>query len=241
MLHTLTPYLPLIGIPLVVIGFALRFNPVLVVTVSGIITGLVSGLSFDKILFVLGDSFLKARPLALFVLALPIIGLLERHGLKEHAQQWIGKMKAATTGRILLLYLFIRETAAAFGLKDLGGHAQMVRPLIAPMAEGAAENLYGDLPTAIREKIRAHAAAVDNIGVFFGEDIFLAFGAVILMSTFLEQNGYHVEPLRIGLWAIPTAICAFFIHGFRLWRFDRTLHREIAAHRAQVCPPEPLP
>ena len=35
-----TTLLPLIGIPIVVIGFALRFNPLLVVVVAGLATGL---------------------------------------------------------------------------------------------------------------------------------------------------------------------------------------------------------
>ena len=38
-------YWPLIGILLVVIGFALKFNPMLVVTVSAIVTGLIAGMA----------------------------------------------------------------------------------------------------------------------------------------------------------------------------------------------------
>ena len=37
-------YLPLLGILLVVIGFALRMNPMLVVTASAIVTGLLAGM-----------------------------------------------------------------------------------------------------------------------------------------------------------------------------------------------------
>jgi hypothetical protein len=33
------------------------------------------------------------------------------------------------------------------------------------------------------------AAACDNIAVFFGEDIFIAFGAVLLIDAFLKENG----------------------------------------------------
>ena len=75
------------------------------------------------------------------------------------------------------------------------------------MAEGAALNEYGEVPQHIRDKIKAHAAACDNIAVFFGEDIFIAFGAVLLIDAFLKENGIQgIEPLHIGLWAIPTAI-----------------------------------
>ena len=43
-------YWPLLGIALVVIGFALRFNPLLVVAVAAIVTGLLGGMSFLKVL-----------------------------------------------------------------------------------------------------------------------------------------------------------------------------------------------
>lgn len=226
--------LTLSGIAVVIIGFALRFNPLIVVVVAGIVTGLAGNLSLDKILVTFGEAFIKNRYLSLFILTLPVIGLLERNGLKEQAQNLIGKIKAATTGRLLILYLFIREVAAAIGLTALGGHAQMVRPLIAPMAEAAAENKYGALPETTRNKIKAFSASADNVGVFFGEDIFIAFGAILLMKGFFEQNGIILEPLEIAIWGIPTAIAAFIIHGTRLFLLDRTIQREVEAGREIV-------
>ncbi len=217
----------LLGIVVVIIGFALRFNPLLVVVVAGIVTGLAGGLSIEKILTIFGEAFEKNRYLPLFLLTLPVIGLLERNGLKEQALSLIGKIKAATTGRLLILYLFIREVAAAVGLTALGGHAQLVRPLIAPMAEAAAENRFGPLPESTRNKIKAFSASADNVGLFFGEDIFIAFGAVLLMKGFYEQNGIFLEPLEIALWGIPTAIAAFIIHGTRLFLLDRAIQREV--------------
>ncbi|WP_038084690.1 DUF969 domain-containing protein [Tumebacillus flagellatus] len=221
--------LTLIGIAIVIIGFALRFNPLLVVTVAGLATGLAGHLSIQKILTTFGDAFVTNRYMSLFILTLPVIGLLERYGLKEQSQALIRKVKAATTGRILFLYLLIRELAAALGLTSLGGHAQMVRPLIAPMAEGAAETKFGALNDRVREKIKAHAAAVDNVGLFFGEDIFIAIGAILLMKGFFDQNGIHLEPLDMAVWGIPTAVCAFLIHGVRVILLDRKIERELAA------------
>lgn len=217
----------LLGIAVVIIGFALRFNPLLVVVVAGIVTGLAGNLPIEKILTVFGEAFIKNRYLPLFLLTLPVIGLLERNGLKEQALTLIGKIKAATSGRLLILYLFIREVAAAIGLTALGGHAQLVRPLIAPMAEAAAENKFGKLPEATRNKIKAYAASADNVGLFFGEDIFIAFGAILLMKGFFEQNGIILEPLQIAVWGIPTAITAFIIHGTRLLLLDKSIQREV--------------
>ena len=103
----------------------------------------------------------------------------------------------------------------------------MVRPLVAPMAEGAAENRFGELPAKTRFRIRAHAAAVDNVAVFFGEDIFIAIGSILLIKGFLQQNGIDVEPAHLALWAIPTATAAWIIHNTRLLLLDRSLRREL--------------
>lgn len=213
----------LIGIFIVIIGFALRLNPLLVVTVAGISTGLIGNLTFDQILTTFGESFVQNRYLSLFILTLPIIGLLERYGLKEQSQKLISKVKSATTGRLLIIYLFIREATAAIGLTSLGGHAQMVRPLIAPMAESASENKFGKLPEHVRNKIKAFSASTDNVGLFFGEDIFIAFGAILFMKGFFEENGIIIEPVHMAMWGIPTAIAAFIIHSVRLYMLDRKI------------------
>jgi uncharacterized membrane protein len=41
------------------------------------------------------------------------------------------------------------------------------------------------------------------------------------MVGFLEQNGITVEPLHLSVWAIPTAIAAFLVHGARILMFGR--------------------
>jgi uncharacterized membrane protein len=215
--------LTLVGIAIVVVGFVLRLNPLLVVTVAGIATGLAGGLGLTATVEALGRSFTENRYVAIVWLVLPVIGLLERSGLKERTQQMIAGVKVATAGRVLLTYLAVRQVTSALGLTSLGGHAQMVRPLIAPMAEAAAEKSHGELPNATRERIRATAAATDNVGLFFGEDIFVAIGSILLIKGFLEQNGIRIEPIDLAVWAIPTAVAAFLVHGARLLLLDRSL------------------
>ena len=223
---------PLIGVLIIIAGFALRFNPMLVVIVTAIGTAFAAGFPLDKVLAAIGTGFIKTRNLPLIILLpLAVIGLLERHGLRQHAQNWISSIKSATAGRLLIVYLAARQLTAAIGLTSLGGHPQMVRPLLAPMAEGATESRYGKLSAKVREKLRAMSAATDNVGLFFGEDIFVAFGAIVLMTTFLKEAGIEVEPIHVALWGIPTATCAFAIHAFRLHRLDKQLAREIAAEQ----------
>ena len=227
-MQTVVNLWPLIGVFVIIIGFVLRFNPLLVVSAAAIVTGLAANFPLEKIISEMGEGFLQTRALQLILLLpLAVIGLLERHGLRLHAQNWIASFQRATVGRLLIMYLFVRETTAAVGLTSLGGHPQMVRPLLAPMAEGAAENKYGKLPAPVRQKVLAMCAATDNIGLFFGEDVFVAFGAIALMHTFLLGSGLDVEPLHIAFWGIPTAICAFIVHALRLYRFDLMLTRKM--------------
>jgi uncharacterized membrane protein len=217
--------LTLLGIGAVVVGFVLRQNPLLVIMASALVTGLFGGIDPIHLLSAFGHAFNENRYVSIIWLILPVIGLLERAGLQERARMLIGRMRAATTGRVLLAYFMLRQITAALGLTSLGGHPQMVRPLVAPMAEAAAETHFGELSQKTRERIRAHAAAADNVALFFGEDIFIAIGSILLIKGFLQTNGIVVEPLDLSVWAIPTAIMALLIHGTRLLLLDRSLRK----------------
>ncbi len=129
-------------------------------------------------------------------------------------------------GRLLTGYLLLRQLTAALGLVSIAGPAQTVRPLVAPMAEGLAETQNPAIDADGRDKVKAMAAATDNVGLFFGEDIFLAIGSILLMKGLLEQYGIVLQPFELSVWAIPTAIAAFLIHGARLLLLDRRLKRD---------------
>src|ERR1700704_5190458 len=95
----------LIGILVVAAGFALRVNTLLVVMAAGIATGLVAGIPLHDIVEQFGRLFVENRFVLLpIALMMPVIGLLERHGLKERAETLIRRSRAATAGRIVLLY-----------------------------------------------------------------------------------------------------------------------------------------
>ncbi|MGW1346565.1 DUF969 domain-containing protein [Kribbella sp. NPDC002412] len=225
----------LLAIAVVVVGFALRLNSMLVVTAAGIVAGLIGGLSPVKILNAFGDGFAGSRSVTVFIVTLPVIGLIERYGLQQQARKLIGKLKVMTTGRLLAIYLLIRQGTAALGLTSIGGPAQAVRPLIAPMAAGAAERRYGGpLPEKLQEKIKGFSASADTVGLFFGEDIFVAIGSILLITGFVDATyGLHLEAIDIALWAIPTGICALLIHGTRLLLLDRQLDKLHAAAKAE--------
>jgi uncharacterized membrane protein len=218
-------YWPLLGIALVVIGFALRFNPLLVVAVAGIATGLLGRMPFLKVLTTLGHGFNENRYVTVIWIILPVVGVLERYGLQEQARALIGGIRGATTGRLLIVYLAIRQILSALGLTTVAGHPQTVRPLIAPMAVAAAEKQHGKLSEDTDERVKAMSAATDNVGLFFGEDIFLAIASILLIQGSLASFGVQLTPFQLSVWAIPSAICAFLIHGTRLLLLDRSLGR----------------
>ena len=221
----MSAWLPLLGILVVVAGFALKLNPMLVVTMSALVTGLLAGMGPLEVIATFGKAFNDNRIIAIVWIVLPVIGMLERFGLQQRARTLISSFRSATPGRLLLLYLFYRQVTSAIGLQATAGHPQTVRPLVAPMALAAAEQQHGTLDPESQEQVKAYAAATDNVGLFFGEDIFFAIGSIVLIQQTLAT--YHIElaPLQLAIWALPTAIAAFAIHGARLLLLDRSLAR----------------
>jgi uncharacterized membrane protein len=216
-------YLPLLGILLVVAGFALKLNPMLVVTVSALATGLIAGMGPVEVVSTFGKAFNDNRIIAIVWIVLPVIGLLERYGLQQQAARLIRSMKSASAGKLLIFYLAYRQITAAMGLNSTAGHPQTVRPLVAPMAVAAAEKQHGPLDEDTDDEVKAFSAATDNVGLFFGEDIFIAIGSIVLIQQVLATYGYNLAPLHLALWAIPSAIMAFLIHGARLLMLDKRL------------------
>ena len=240
-------WLPLLGIAVLVAGFAARLNPLLVVVAAAGISSLLAGwpghIDPVKALATFGKAFNDNRLVSVVWIVLPVIGLLERYGLQARARRLVSGMRRVTVGRLLFAYLLYRQLTAAIGLTSAGGHAPMVRPLIAPMAEAAAEaqapSVTGEAADRLRAFVRAHAAAVDNIGVFFGEDIFIAMSSILLIKSFLDTSGISVQPLGLSIWAIPTAIAAFAIHGARVLLLDRKIARMGEAPPAPAETPAP--
>src|ERR1700678_273301 len=118
--------LTLLGVGVVVLGFLLRFHPLLVIAAAVFVTGWAGHISIGETIAALGHAFNQSRLVSIAFLVLPVIGLLERAGLQEQARIAISKIRAATAGRLLLLYLFLRQVSVALGLQ-INGQAAMVR------------------------------------------------------------------------------------------------------------------
>lgn len=215
----------LIGILIIIVGFALKLDTIAVVVSAGVVTGLVADMSISEILSTLGTAFINNRTTCLFMLTLPVIGLCERYGLKAKAIDLIKKAKGLSTGALLSGYTFIREASIGMGV-TLGGHPQFVRPLINPMAEGASISKYGNLDEKDIDKIKAYSAASDNIGNFFGQNVFMASSGVLLISGTLESLGYNVDTLQIAKASLPIALAAFALCILQNYLLDNSLKRK---------------
>lgn len=214
----------LIGILLVAVGFGFRVNALVVVLVAGVGTGLAAGFSLREVVALMGRFFVENRGLVLpIVLMLPVVGLLEKHGLQERIAALMRQARAATAGRIFWLYQALRGGLSVLGI-SLGSHAGMVRPLIVPMGEAAAKG-RGELTEATRERVRAHGAAAENVGNFFSDDILVAVGALLLVKGVLDNAGVPVTLEQIKLWSVPTALWVLVIGWWRYRALDRWLAR----------------
>src|SRR5215216_1481374 len=98
----LPEWFKLIGIGIVIVGFALKLRTTLVVVVAALVTGLVAGLPLftmggrEGIIDMLGRAFSENRLMTLFLITLPAIGLAERFGLQEQSAVLIRRVRAAT-------------------------------------------------------------------------------------------------------------------------------------------------
>jgi hypothetical protein len=111
----------LLGVAVVIVGFALRFNPLLVVVASALVTGLAAGMAPEEVLAAFGKAFNENRFVSVAWLVLPAIGVLERAGLQERARTLISGIRAVTVGRLLIVYMLLRQLTAAVGLISIAG------------------------------------------------------------------------------------------------------------------------
>ena len=212
---------------IVIIGFAIKFDTIATVVIAGLATGLVAGMTPMEIFDTLGKSFISNRTATLFVLTLPVIGVCERYGLKEKAIDFIRSIKNATTGRVILIYQAIRTLAAAFSVR-LGGHPQFVRPVVVPMAEGAASK-YGEVTPEVSDVIRGASAAAENYGNFYAQNCFMgASGTLLIVATLVEQ-GFDVSAVQIATWSIPIAVTSVLVGIVRNLMLDKKIEKMMNA------------
>jgi len=198
------------------------------VVAAALVTGLLAGLPLftsgarEGIIEMLGRAFTENRLLTLFIITLPAIGLTERYGLQEQSARLIGKVRAATVGRLLIVYQLFRVLHGMLGIR-LNGHPVFVRPLIFPMSIGAAEP---PLTEDTVEEIKAASSASENYGNFYGQNLSPVQPGILLVFGVMAGLGYKVSVWRLALFAIPIATISVILGVVQfLWldlRFRRS-------------------
>lgn len=203
-------YIKLIGIVIVIVGFALKMDSILIIITASIVTALVGGLGVNGLLETLGSSFVANRSMAIFIIVMLVTGTLERNGLKEAAATLIGKIKGASAGAVVGAYGVMRAIFAAFNV-SFGGVAGFVRPIIMPMAMGAIENHYDEPNEAHVDEVKGMASAMENITWFFFQVLFVGGSGGLLVQGTLDSLGYKVELIDLAKVEIPVAIFALVV------------------------------
>lgn len=238
--------LKLIGVVIIVAGIALKLRTTLVVVVAALATGLVAGLPLFShevffqqlplltkpgqtgIINILGKAFADNRLMTLFIITLPAIGLCERFGLQEQSAKLIRGIKAATVGRLQIVYQLFRVLHGALGIR-LNGHPSFVRPLVFPMSLGAAEKgSESRLQPASVERIKAANAAAENYGNFYGQNLSPVQAGILLVFGVMNGLGFAVGVWDLVRYTIPVVAASILFAVVQFWLLDRWLKVEAA-------------
>lgn len=197
----------LLGILIIILGFSLKLDSILIIMLSAIVTAVAGGLTPTELLTTLGETFVNNRSMAIFILIMFVTGTLERNGLKEAAAKLIGKIKNPSSGKVIAAYGVMRGIFGAFNV-SFGGVAGFVQPIIMPMATGAIEASGNEINEEHEEEIKGMASAMENIAWFFCQVLFVGGSGGLLIQGTLAGLGYDVELGALAKVAIPTAVVA---------------------------------
>ena len=217
--------LKLLGILIVVIGFVLKLDSILIIMIAAIVTALVAGM--DPVIFLetLGSSFVANRSMCVFVMVMVVTGTLERNGLKQAAANLMKKFKNASAGVVLAIYGVFRLVFAAFNV-SFGGVAGFVRPIVLPMASAAAKKNGKKISEKYEENLKGMASGMENIAWFFGQVLFVGTSGMILVQSTLAGLGYNVELVDLMKVQIPVAIIAVAVAIVYYYFKDKQLSRK---------------
>lgn len=199
--------LKLLGILIVIIGFVLKVDSILIIMVAAVVTALVGGMDLVTFLETLGSSFVSNRSMCTFIIVLVVTGTLERNGLKQAAAALMKKFKGASAGMVVGIYGVFRLVFAAFNI-SFGGAAGFIRPIVMPMAEAAVEKEGYEINEDHLEQLKGMSAGMDNVAWFFGQVLFVGTSGMLLVQSTLADLGYEVELIDLASVQIPVAIMA---------------------------------
>ena len=218
-------YIKLLGILIVIIGFALKLDSILIIVAAAFATALAGNISVVTLVETFGQSFVNNRSMTIFILVMLVTGTMERNGLREASSALIGKIKGASAGVVIGAYGIIRGIFGAFNV-GIGGVAGFIRPVLIPMATGAVEAKGSKVNPEHLEQIKAMSAGIENVSWFFCQVLFVGGSGALLVQGTLANLGYDVKLIDLAAVEIPVAIAGVATGVIYYWLRDRRLNKK---------------
>lgn len=204
--------LSLLGVVVVIIGFALKLESIAIIVVSAIVTAVCGGINVVDLLTSVGTTFVANRNQLITIILMILTGTLEKNGLKEAGAALIRKAKGLTTGMLIAIWGVLDEIFIIFKI-PIGGIPSYVRPILMPMTLGIIESKGYEVAPEHEETIKALYGKDYNVSNFFGQCLFAANSSVLLIQSTLASIGYEVDVMQIVAVQIPVALFAMLVNA----------------------------
>lgn len=214
--------LSLIGVIVVIVGFALRLEPIAIIVVSAVVTAICGQIGPEEMFTIVGNNFVWNRNQVVLIILMILTGSLEKNGLKEAGANLVRKIKGLTSGMLIVFYGVLYEIAVIFKI-PFGGYAAYVRPIMMPMTIGTIEAKGEEVTEEHEEVMKTMYLKSENMGNFFGQLLFVANAGVLLIQSTLAGIGYEVDVSKIAMVQIPVAVFAFVVNGVQSVLVDRKM------------------
>ena len=204
--------LSLLGVVVVVIGFAMKMQPITIISISALVTAVCGQTPMEEFVTIIGKSFTANRTQLVALIAMVLTGSLERNGLRIAGAELIKNVKGLTSSMLISVWCVLSHLFIIFKI-PIGGINSYVRPILMPMTIGAIEAKgYEPTPEHV-ETIKALYGANQNLANFFGQCMFPTAAAVLLIQSIIASVGVTVDVMQIILVQLPVAVFAIFVNA----------------------------
>lgn len=203
--------LSLLGVLVVIVGFALKMEPIAIIVVSAIVTAICGGINVVDLLTTIGSTFSANRNMLVPLIVMLLVGTMERNGLKEAGVSLIRKAKGLSSGLIISAYGVLRSIFTAFNV-PVGGITTYVRPILMPMTVGAVESKGLTVAPEHEEMMKGLYGKSENMANFFSQLLFVSNAAVLLIQSTISSIGTEVDVMDIARVQIPVMIFSIIVN-----------------------------
>lgn len=217
--------LSLIGVLVVIVGFAMKLEPIAIIFVSAAVTAVCGAIPPMELFELVGSTFVANRNQLITIILMILTGTLERNGLKEAGAELIKKAKGLSTGMLIAIWGVLDQIFIIFKI-PIGGIPSYVRPILMPMTLGIVEGKGLTVHPEHEETIKALYGKDYNMSNFFGQCLFAANSSVLLIQSTLATLGHEVDVMQIVKVQIPVALFAMFVNAAQTLIVDKRVSQK---------------